>query len=395
MKQVLLISFLMFFTSYAFCQDSYVTLEGKTIYGKIENYREWSKNPSAVVFKDSAGGNTITLTPENCKKFSAGTDEFVSYHGTRILNSDNIVSSQGLQSNHMVKDTINVFLRKIYGFNNYAVYKLFDNKRINFYFSDNGDIKELEFYESLVRNTAVPFYGYKVFLANKFSDDQIEGLRHKIDVLPYKENELINFFADIFNDKLHASEKLRNKYPSEMLVGIGGNQNFGTLEDIYGRYTFKQTSFSPSFEIALRLYSQRNFGKLFFQPSVSVMPLSNTFNNEVFKVKTTVMNINLGAGYMFVKKPDFSFYAEAAGSLPVLFNFDTRKGASNKFVGTNGPDDRITVHPELGMIIKRTLNISIHGMLPIRLPFTADQEYAYKVSQASVALRYVFISGKK
>jgi len=394
MKPMLLLAFMVMSTSFAFSQDSYVTTNGETIQGKIENYKEWSKNPTSVIFKDIAN-RTITITPENCKSFSSGLDQYVSYHGTRILNSENVIGTQELQSDQMVKDSINVFLRKIYQYQNYSLYKLFDSKRTNFYFSDGRDINELEFYETLNSSTAIPFYGYKYFLQQQFKNKNIPQLDFKVQHLNYKENDLINFFAGIFNDQAHATEKLRNKYPSEILIGLGANSNVAGLEDVYGRYTFDNTSFSPSLEVGLRIYSQRNFGELFFEPAVSVMSLSNSFNKDYFKVKTTMVNFSLGAGYAFVKKANFTFYAVGAGSLPVLLNFETRKGSSNKYVPTPGPDDRITVRPELGVAIKKSLNISVAGMLPIRLPFTADQTNAYKVSQATVALRYAFIQAGK
>jgi hypothetical protein len=391
MKQALFICLLLFYSSFAFCQHSYVTSNGQTILGTIENYREWSKNPTTVLFKDNSG-TAITLTPQNCKSFTAGSDTYVGYNGTRILNTDNAMRSQSVQSNVIIRDSVHVFLRQIYQFNNYTLYKLFDKKRTNFYFSDNGDIKELEFYETIENKDIVPFNGYKSFLNDEFSDKNIAGLQQKINTLSYKENDLINFFADILNDKQHSSENLRNKYPGEILIGIGANQNVATLEN-NGPYIFHRTSVSPSFEFALRIYNQRNFGRIFFQPSINAFSLLSDFSKAPAKVKAMVVTFNLGAGYMFVKKPDFSFYVEAAGALPVLFNFQTQQGTNGKYVKSHGPDDRITVHPEAGIIIKRNLNISASYLLPIRLPFNSNIGYAYKLSQASIALRYAFIQG--
>lgn len=391
MKQILSISFILFYSSFAFCQHSYETSDGQTIPGTIKNYKEWSKNPTTVHFIDNSG-KTITLTPQNCKSFTAGSDKYVSYNGTRILNSDNAMKSQSVQSDSLIRDSVHVFLRQIYQFNNYALYKLFDSKRTNFYFSDNGDIKELEYYETIEHNTIVPFDGYKSFLNREFSDKSVAGFQYKLNSLVYKENDLLDFFADVFNDKQHSSEKLRNKYPGEILIGVGANQNVATLEN-NGPYIFHRTSISPSFEFALRIYNQRNFGRIFFQPSINAFSLLSDFSKATAKVKAMVVIINLGAGYLFVRKPDFSFYGEAAGALPVLFNFQTQQGSNGKYIKSHGPDDRITVHPEAGIIIKRNLNISASYLLPIRLPFNSNYQYAYKLSQASVVFRYAFIQG--
>jgi hypothetical protein len=220
MKQILFISFLLFSSLFSFSQDSYITLDGKTVNGTVENYKEWSKNPTTVLFKDNVNDSEIILTIENCKSFTVGSDYFISYSGTRILNSDDILS-QGLKSDQMVKDSIHVFLRRIYQFNNYALYKLYDNKRINYYVSDHINIKELEFYETIKDNTIAPFNGYKNYLMQHFSSKGIKGLEWKINNLNYKENDLLNFFAFVFRDKSHSSENLRNKYASEILLGAG------------------------------------------------------------------------------------------------------------------------------------------------------------------------------
>ena len=397
MKQSLFIFFLLYST-FAFSQDSYVTLNDQIIHGTIENYKEWSKNPTTVLFKDSTDGNSIYLTPANCKSFTADlSDKFTSYKGTRILNTDNVMYSHGLQSDQLEKDSVQVFLRQIYQFKNYTLYKLFDDKRTNFYLSHNGVIKELEYFENINNNQVVPFNGYKDYLLEEFSDKGIGGLQHKVDILAYKENDLINFFADVFGDKAHSSEKLRNKYSNEILIGIGANENFSSITN--SRATYKQASTSPSFEIGLRIYNQRNFGRLFFQPSISVMSLSNTFNEGVdlitpYKTKATLVSVKLGAGYMFLKKSNISVYAAAAGALPVLFNYRTLVG-TGKYVQSDGPYDKFTINPELGIIIKQTLNISFSGTLPFELPFLSDPSYVYKVSQSSIILRYAFIEGSK
>ncbi len=393
MKQGIFISFLLFYSLFSFSQNSYVTLDGQTIPGTIENYKEWSKIPTTALFKDNSG-TIITLTPQNCKSFTAGSDTYVSYNGTRILNTDDAMKSQSIQSNELIKDSVHVFLRKIYQFNNYILYKLVDKKRSNFYFSDNDNIQELEFYETLDNKDIVPFNGYKIFLNNEFSNKDIPGLQHKINLLAYKETDLINFFAEILNDKQHSSGKLRNKYPGEILIGLGANQNIASLEK-NSSSLFHGNSFTPSLEFALRIYNQRNFGKIFFQPSINIFSLLSDLSKASSKVKAMVVTINLGAGYMFIKKPDFSFYVEVAGALPVLFNFQTQQGSNGKYIKSVGPDDRITVHPEAGIIIKRNLNISAAYLLPIRLPFNSDVQYSYKFSQASVTLRYAFIQGHK
>jgi len=395
MKKGLFILFL-FYSNFLFSQDSYVAMNDQIVHGKIEHYTESSKNPKTVFFKDSISGNSIDLTPANCKSLTVGlSDKFISYNGTRIINTDNAINAHLMQSAQLEKDNIQVFLRQIYQFGSYTLYKLFDDKRTNFYLSNNGVITELEYYENVNGNQVIPYYGYKNYLLNEFSDKTIQGLQHKVDILRYEENDLLNFFTNIFNDKPKSSEKLRNKYSNELLLGIGVNINFGTLTN-FENATYNTTSYSPSFEIALRTYSQRNFGRIFFQPSLSVMPLAHTFNERsTFETKATLINVNLGIGYIFLKKSNLFIYAAAAGGVPLIFNYKTRIGTTGEYVSSGSPDARLTIHPEMGLVVKRSLNISFTGTLPFRLNFLSDPSFSYRTSQFSVLLRYAFLERGK
>ncbi len=390
MKKNILFYAIIFFTTPVFCQDSYVSLNNDTIKGEIVHYKEWLKNPSSVQFKETATGNIIDLTPSNCKGFKAGTsDIYISYFGTRILNSNDIENIHALKSNILTKDTAQVFLREIYVFKNYVLYKLLDDKRTNFYISDNGIIKELEYYEYLDENKHISFdYSYKNYLLLLFADKNVAGLEHRIDLLTYQENSLVNFFAGALNDKLHSSEKLRNKYPGETFIGAGATANFGSLSYTSGK-TYQQTALSPSFDIGLRIYSQRNFGRLFFQPSVNITALTHTFNNNLLKAKSTLVNAKLGAGYVFSKKPDLTIYGVAQAGLTFLFGYKTAKGANSQYVKEGSPIDKISVYPEVGVTINKKINIALAGTLPIRTSFLSDRNYVYKISQACLIVRYV------
>lgn len=394
MNKLLLISFFAFYTSAGFSQDSYLTLDGQTINGSVEDNREWLKPPLSVIFTKS-DGSTITLTPENCKSFTAGTDFYLSYHGTRVVNTDNVLASHDDDGATMIKDTVSAFLRQVYKFDGYILYELYDKKRINFYLDKEGNIRELEYYETIKDGDVDPYNSYKAYLYHEFAGKQIKGFQDKIKNLRYNENDLQNFFATVLGDQSHTSEKKRNKYPSETLVGVGANVNSGTMHSWTSYPYYHQTTVSPSVEFSLRLYSQRNFGKFFFEPAVKVMPLSNTFKASAIQTKTVKaleVNAAIGAGYMFLKKHDISVYADGATVLCILANYKTKDG---KYIGNDGTEARITGQAELGVVIKRKLNISIRNIFPIRMVFPANTNYSYKLSQVSLNFMYAFISGNK
>ncbi len=390
-----IIPFLLFLGNSAFSQDSYFTNDGQAVNGHVLNYKEWSKNPTAVKFQ-KADGSVVTLTPENCESFFAGTDKYLAYHGTRVANTDNVLVSRNDDGAKMIKDSVNAFLRNVYQFDGYTLYELFDNKRINFYVAKDGDMKELEYYETIKDGNVNPYNLYKAYLYQQFSDKGVKGFQDKIKTLRYKENDLQNFLAAVLGDQSHKSEKSRNKYPSETLVGIGADMNSAMIHSWSSYPTYHQTSFSPSVEFSLRLYSQRNFGKFFFQPTLGVMPLSNTFKASAIQtkiVKATVVNVAAGAGYMFLKKHDIAVYADGAAALCILANYETKEG-DKKYVGTDGSDARISGQAEVGVIIKRHLNVSLRNTFPVRLLFSSNTNYTYKLSQTSLVVRYAFIHNR-
>ena len=215
-----------------------------------------------------------------------------------------------------------------------------------------------------------------------------------IYVYNYQETSLVNFFADALKDRLHASEKLRNKYPAETFIGAGAIANFGSLTNASGK-AYQQTAISPSFDIGLRLYSQRNFGKLFFQPSINVTALTNGFNGDLLKVKTILANAKIGPGYAFYKKPDLTIYGVAQAGLTFFFGYQTARGANGQYVKEGSPIDKVTVFPEVGATINNKLNIALAGTLPVKTSFISDRNYFYKISQASLIVRYVLTKNTK
>ena len=108
-----------------------------------------------------------------------------------------------------------------------------------------------------------------------------------------------------------------------------------------------------------------------------------------------MVNINLGIGYIFLKKSNISIYAAAAGGVPIIFNYKTHKGTIGEYVNSGSTDVRFTFHPEMGLIIKRSLNISFTGTLPFKFDFLSDPSFNCRVSQFSVVLRYAFLGGGK
>ena len=357
------------------------------------------------MFRESATGSEVILTPQSCISFAAGRDTFISYHGSRIMNTDNVLDVSGYNSAEMRKDSIRVFLRQAYHNGDYILYKLTDATRINFYFSDHSTVRELEYYEYVKENkdndrndNAVSFDGYKQYLFVLLANKNIRNLSARLNAVPYKEIDLVNFLASVLHDKGQSTVARRNRYPAEIFIGAGINANMGALLDFSDKIAFKQTSYAPSLEVGLRLYAQRNFGKIFFQPSVSGMPLTSKFYNDYYKLNATLVGANLGIGYLFVKQKNLSVFAVANGTLYLPFGLKTsfNKGNVHNEVKASDLNSRLTVRPELGVVIGQNISLLVSGSFPIKVPFEESGTYrSYKLTQLSFGVRYGFIQNKK
>ncbi|HEY5463606.1 MAG TPA: hypothetical protein VIJ95_10155 [Hanamia sp.] len=402
MRKLLFTGMLFFVTIAATCQDIYVTNSGDTIHGKIDNYKEWAKNPQEVFFDENTGKNII-LTPLNCKSFSVdNSDTYISYSGTRIINSDDITNISGLKDSVKTTEHINAFLRKIYQYREFTLYKFIDSKRTNFFLSKNDTLKELEYYQYADDDGHVyTDDGYKLYILSQLKDINAANKMDKINGLVYKEDALINFFANIFNDKVNATEKKRNKYPNEMFAGVDVHGNFGTIDYDNGTsYGFNghQTSLAPSVEIGMRLYSQRNFGKLFFQPSLAFSVLDNNFsqpNALGYKTHATLLSVKLGPGYTFVKKSNIRVYAALQFGLDFIFDYQVTRMYDPYISKMKSPATLIkfTFNPEVGLKINHSINIALQGTLPYTLPIYfvgVVNGSPYKIFAVGIVFRYVF-----
>jgi hypothetical protein len=372
-------------------QDYYINNTGDTIRGTVNNYKQWDKNPSTISFR--SGNGDIILDPKNCKEVVINqSDRYISYAGTRISNPEKIEKiSDGLDVGVVKKDSINVFLRDIYHYKNYFLYKLFDNTRNNYYLGKNGEVDELEYYETIVDNRVTSYDGYKVVLDQTLSEDGITGLNEKLKNVTYNETTLINFISNTLKDDANNSEKKRNKYPTELLVGTGAIANIASLNFNNSFFISNKTTISPFLEFGVRLYNQRKFGKPFFQSVISFMPLKSSFVNNgglKYDMSLSLLSVYLSPGYMFVKNDQLSVYGAVGFGILAAFNLKNDYQNTTTDLGTT---TKLGIRPEIGILIGNKLNISLFGTAPFKLPAGPGTSInnVYKITQVGAAIRYI------
>lgn len=377
------------------CQDMYVTNSGDTIHGKITNYEEWDRNPQEVTFIDNSG-KSITLTPLNCKSFSAGkSDTYVSYSGPRLLNSTDIINTYGLNSSVDTTENINTFLRLIFHHKEFSLYKYLDTKRTNFFLATNGSIKELAYYEytddggNTKTNEA-----YKIYILNQLNLVNDPDLMNKINSLVYEESALVKFFVNILRDKDYKAEKIRKNYATEILVGIGIQARFGSGVSGDGSNA-RQTALNPLAEIGVRFYGHRNYGKLFFEPSLIVSILNQHFTELYhisFKAQGTIVGARIGPGYFFAKKEGINFYAALPIGVDFIGGYRTTYTGSTTTQTIKSIDTpiRFVLNPEIGVDLNHKFNISLKYTTPYNFNQSNYGNLPYKTSTCSLDVSFIF-----
>ncbi len=393
MKNLFLLFILLFVKEVLVAQDYYINNSGDTIKGTVTNYRQWDKNPSTVSFHTN--NSEIVLNPVNCKEIGINqNDRYISYAGTRIINPEKVTKvSDGPENGIVKKDTVSIFLRDIYHFKNYVLYKLFDSKRNNFYLSKNGEITELEYYETIMDNHVSTYDGYKALLNEDLSVEGIANLNKKLEKITYNETELINFISGTLKDNENSSERKRNKYPNEYLIGTGAIANISSLNFSNSSFISDKTSISPFFEIGARLYNQRKFGRTFFQSVIGFSPIKSSFLNNVgtkYDISLFLISAYLSPGYMFIKNDKLSVYG--AAGLGILVGANLKNEYQNTTTN-NGTYTKIGIRPELGILISHKLNVSLFATAPFKFPAGpgTDESNIYKITQAGLAVRYIIL----
>jgi hypothetical protein len=399
MRRTFIALSLLFIVGSTFGQDYYIDNNNDTIRGVVLNYKEWGQNPSQVQFTVTSSGNTIQLTPLICKGFVVSNkDKYISYSGTRVSSPENIRMVSGMSGSRLQRDSVKTFLREIYQYKGYSLYKLKDDKRNNFYMAArDGGISELEYFEYMdENNSATPYNGYKQYLKQQLSAVNSKEVQRGLPRLTYKENKLIDFLAVVLADREKSSENKRNKYPTQFYAGAGIGISNGKIrnsaQSIASSYT--SSSVTPVFEIGGRFFNQRNFGKLFFQPAARATMFNHSFdltNNTTYKVKATTASVILSAGYFFQNHQRVNIYGMVGGAINWFVGYKHRfiisPGTDNKYESSSS---RLTFHPEFGIIMNKRLNIALNGSLPFKLPFYLNTSYRYSIWQTNLMLRYIF-----
>ena len=302
----------------------YITVQGDTMKGIFPSYAQWNKSPGKVEFIVAGTTKSIELTPENSRKFVVdGYDEYISYTGLRLLNPiDNttMINDRVTMGPNDSSETVVIFLRLVTRTTGGDLYVLNDAKRMNLFYQLPGQMpEELKFKKTFNQNQIKEIDIYRQQLNDLFGNLIIQkNMTPSLEKLDYTEKDLMTFFLSLFPTAGPARNE--HRAASKWVVSIGGALNMFKVQADKSFTAVPKTyssSFSPVASIGFMAALDRNFGKYFLYPNISLFRYKNTgeentgtFNSSYTYQADLIGIIALNGGINLTNEENFQFFSE-------------------------------------------------------------------------------------
>ena len=358
----------------------YINLKGDTVSGKFINYPEYNKNPVTIAFQPAGSSRVLALAPADCRKISiAHSDTYISYKGKRLVNETDYRNAQSKSDDEY--EEVTVFLRELFNDGHYQLYQLSDNRRNNYYVSSASiPLEELYFKAYTEDNKIVESPQFRSQLSVLFPDSLKNSgrLQQQLENTSYTAESIERVFAYVTSSKM---KKTRAKYKAQFFAGAGASFNIFHVKgdesqdpSMVGNYN---TQLNPVIEAGVKLYHQRNFGRLFFLIRANVYQYSNKmhFPGYVYSpgsgstttFKATVISVPASIGYQFVHTKEVTI-AFSAGISPMLLSGNIEKLKLDISTYTTQTDNATTltytILGELEATWKKKISFYAGGYLP-------------------------------
>jgi hypothetical protein len=419
-KALLTLSAFLFVSSGLFAQNHdpegyYINKKGDTVKGRFPNYAEYGNSPAEVPFQPSGAGNQVLLVPDNCVKFSVGhADAYIAFKGKRLTNPTNFHNTNG-QSGDAYED-VSIFLRELYNDGQYQLFEFKGADRSNFYTrNSSGEMNELYYKEYLAYDNGTgadnvvqsPLFRQQLgaYFGQILQTDP--GLWSRIEHANYTGESLRQLFYAMTKRSV---PKVKEEYPAQVFIGFGASFNTLTVSaesmlvdpEIDQKVTSGKYSSQTSalIEAGVKLFSQRNGGRLFFTMRVNYYKFQNkssdfadTYNYNTYNTifKSSVLSFPAGIGYKLVNTPDFSLEL-AAGAVPVILfqNTQTQNATNGTASASSTQDDgksvTLSFFAETAIVVLK--RVSVFGAWYSPCQIADFQEYNPAHSSIKFGLRY-------
>lgn len=261
-----------------------VVTNGDTLQGYI-NYREWIKNPEAILFKHAlTSQEQQTFTVRNSTYFEiTGLEAYHRYVGPVSMNelkTANLSSSPDIAA---VTDT--VFLKELVHGPYAALLSYTDAVKTRYFLKDvaGNAVQEMlytryfSYEEGQDIKVLTPYRGQLWGLATKY-ERGTAALEGKIKRIKYTESDLRQIVSQINGLSAHDHKQLKaNNFKTRFLAGIGINRStlsYQTLDDSWDKQGVS-VAYSPALTLGFDIFLNRNTRRLLVRSNLAAMKTSH------------------------------------------------------------------------------------------------------------------------
>lgn len=267
MKKIILLSLVIFLTAFKthdvfaqknFIQGFVVTHENDTTYGWID-YRNWSKNPSAISFRADSAAPAKKYSPGQIQSFQVAEDHYISREVSVDKTPDDI--NKLISSPITERDSL-FLLAYVKGKTSLYYY---EDEKPHFYIVEDSTQREL-ISRRLLRyrddkRLALKQEEYKTQLRIYFRD--CPEVSKDVDHLDYRTGDMVSIFRRynecIGSESLYVKEKITSETEFRLIGGLSATtpsikSPYSNMDD-YGR------SVNPVFGLSANIIFPRNKAK--------------------------------------------------------------------------------------------------------------------------------------
>ncbi len=353
------------------------------------------------------------LTPANTLEFLVeGWDKYVSKTFERQVNLISIENKGAVGDIYhpietRVEDTfqtVTAFLRVLFQAEGITMYEFRDGLRINYFITDRSNrfiqLRYKVFFDTK-RAMEVQVKDYLVQLQEIFAPEleKNPAARRQFMNVSYNEN-LVMFLKRLLNQKPE-----KKKYKPRFGIGGGLAINMAKIsppaDDIPISRAVFEKKISPVVTLSAYFFSQRNFGKNFISPQLSILSYKHegiakpktyfygTYPGDTGIIKASIVIVELHIGRQWIRTSNFSWYTSAAPALHFFL-----KNASEQWeyhVDNKGRETAMGYRLQTGLIIKDKFNAWASYS---RVPDTF-KESKYRIRHESIQLGIQYLFGSR
>lgn len=413
MKKLAFINFIILIAHVSFSQSNYlpgyvISLSGDTLSGFVD-YRNWSKNPDEIQFKNQLDGEAIHYTPTDVIEFKVKNEIYVSGIIDASISPIQTNLLETGPSPHIRVDT--TFLQTL----------ILGNKSLYHYKTPEG----LDNFYIMKQDSTFDLLVYKKYLVEGGEQASHENKRYlgqlalyltdcpaihtKFSTTSYRDNSLVNLFRYYYENTKQEIRFQKRKEKITTQIGFLAGASITTLEFASGSFKdIVNATYEPSLDFSTGVFFEfvfpRNQGK--WSVCTEMLYSSYTAKGTYKEIESVNIysNTTIEIGYSYLKVNALLRFKYPIGKTYLFFNGGLSRGAAISstnskreewtFYSSNGVDEEVAVggarNNERGYILGTGLKFN---QFSVEARYEKGNGMSSYVGLESITRRYFILIG--